>query len=201
MGCDKFDLYLKEELTEKEFHAHMDKCQECWMAFETDKDLMSEAAALNTDLQVPDLWTEIRHEIILSPEAKDKTRFWPQTLIWSAAAALLFAVVFWAVSIREEAPTESRILSHQALEQVKTAEENYIRAIEGLEEIARDKLTETREPLAQLYRNKLKLIDAQINKCRNELERNPANAHIRNYLLAALQDMQTTLTEIIELKS
>ena len=74
-------------------------------------------------------------------------------------------------------------------------------AIEVLEDMAAAKLDETKEPLAQLYRNKIKLIDAQIRSCQNELERNPANAHIRKYLLAALQDMQSTLTEIIELKS
>ena len=86
------------------------------------------------------------------------------------------------------------------LEQVKEAEESYISAIEDLEDMALGRLDETKEPLAQLYRNKIKLIDAQITSCRNELERNPANAHIRKYLLAALQDKQRTLTEIIELK-
>ena len=199
MNCNKFDLYLTNEMDEKTFQKHRENCAECEKAYDEDKSLMDKAAILNRELDVPDLWPDIQSELTLSPGKREKKRFNPQFFAWSAAAAVLIAVSFWALTLSQPEASESRILSVQTLEQVKEAEESYINAIEDLEDMALGKLDETKEPLAQLYRNKIKLIDAQINSCRNQLERNPANAHIRKYLLAALQDKQSTLTEIIEL--
>ncbi len=48
-----------------------------------------------------------------------------------------------------------------------------------------------------LYRDKLAVIDGQIEKCQEALERNPGNAHIRRYFLAALQDKKQTLAEAL----
>jgi len=200
MNCYKFDLYLTDEMDEKAFHKHRENCPECTRAYDGDKSVMDRAAILNKELEVPDLWADIQRQLVLSPKKKYKKRLNPQIFAWSAAAAVLIAISFWALSLIQPEASDSRILSLHALEQVKEAEESYISAIEDLEDMALEKLDETKEPLAQLYRNKIKLIDAQINSCRNQLERNPANAHIRKYLLAALQDKQNTLTEIIEIK-
>jgi predicted metal-dependent hydrolase len=52
-----------------------------------------------------------------------------------------------------------------------------------------------------LYRERLEVIDAQIAKCREAVAANPANAHIRRYLMAALQDKKETLAEVLNLKS
>jgi len=48
-----------------------------------------------------------------------------------------------------------------------------------------------------LYRDKLAAIDAQIDKCREALDSNPGNAHIRQYLLAALQDKRQALADVL----
>ena len=56
MNCNKFDLYLKDEMDEKSFLAHQENCPECTRAFKGDKVLMDKAASLNEDLEVPDLW-------------------------------------------------------------------------------------------------------------------------------------------------
>jgi len=45
--------------------------------------------------------------------------------------------------------------------------------------------------------DKLAVIDGQIEKCQEALERNPGNAHIRRYFLAALQDKKQTLAEAL----
>jgi CII-binding regulator of phage lambda lysogenization HflD len=103
-------------------------------------------------------------------------------------------------SYQKETSSE-RILSQNALEKVKDAEEKYLDAITGLEDLAYYQLENTTEPLAQLYRNKLSLIDRQIQNCQEALETNPANSHIRRYLMAALQDKQKTLEDILEVSS
>jgi hypothetical protein len=51
--------------------------------------------------------------------------------------------------------------------------------------------------LQLLYRDKLETINRQIIACKEALEVNPANAHIRRYLFMALQDKKETLKEII----
>jgi hypothetical protein len=51
-----------------------------------------------------------------------------------------------------------------------------------------------------LYRDKLETIDAQIERCKEALALNPASAHIRRYLLAALQDKKGTLAELLSYK-
>jgi hypothetical protein len=50
-----------------------------------------------------------------------------------------------------------------------------------------------------LYRDRLETIDAQIARCQEALAENPSNAHIRRYLLAALQDKKETLRELAQL--
>ena len=52
--------------------------------------------------------------------------------------------------------------------------------------------------LMLLYRDRLETIDDQIEQCREALSENPANAHIRRYMLAALQDKKETLKELLE---
>ena len=50
------------------------------------------------------------------------------------------------------------------------------------------------------YRERLDAIDVQIERCRNTLEKNPANAHVRRYFMAALQDKRATLAAVLNLK-
>jgi hypothetical protein len=52
--------------------------------------------------------------------------------------------------------------------------------------------------LMLLYRDRLETIDDQIEQCREALSENPGNAHIRRYMLAALQDKKQTLKELLE---
>ena len=51
-----------------------------------------------------------------------------------------------------------------------------------------------------LYRTRLETIDAQIVQCREALALNPANAHIRRYLIAALKEKKDTLAEVLSLE-
>ena len=54
--------------------------------------------------------------------------------------------------------------------------------------------------LALLYRDKIATIDTQIDRCLRALHGNPANTHIRRYLLLALRDKRETLEEIVQLE-
>jgi hypothetical protein len=114
------------------------------------------------------------------------------------ALAALGAAVFFALrSTPPAAGPEPKFLAASALAQVELKEKEYVQAIDALESRALPKLESLNFELMALYRDRLETIDAQIERCREALDTNPANAHIRRYMLAALQDKQETLAQIL----
>ena len=112
-------------------------------------------------------------------------------------AALLFLALAGFLYYRQQQPLPVKgLLAEKALQRVEAAEADYLQAIAGLEAAAGPRLTALPPDLASLYRTRLEAIDAQIIRCREALAANPANAHIRRYLLAALQDKKETLRSI-----
>jgi len=114
-----------------------------------------------------------------------------------AGAAALSLIALAAVLITRSAVSSSGILTARALARVESVEKEYLAAIGDLEKMAGPKIEAMDLQMVSLYRDKLTAIDAQIAKCREALDSNPANAHIRRYLLAALSDKRRTLTEIL----
>jgi hypothetical protein len=196
MNCQKFEDYLSDRLDLKTFQIHMESCEMCRKSFQVDSQIIARSKQLNEDLIVPDLWPSIQGSIQKKRAAN--IHFFPiKELIYVAAASLLIVTTLIILKPYFMEETSTRILSEQALEKVKKAESNYMKAIDALESLAYMQLEDRSEPLVQLYRNKLSLIDHQIQNCRNALESNPANSHIRKYLMAALQDKHETLEEIL----
>ena len=200
MSCHKFEEYLNEQLDPDTFKTHMVSCDRCQKAYQLDGRILQKSKKLNDKMVIPDLWTHIEdsihHEKPVIIKFKSTKR-----LLFAAAATFLIVTTVWMFNTYQEDKPSARILSEQALEKVKKAEVVYLEAIVELEDLAYVQLEVTSEPLAQLYRNKLSLIDRQIENCQNALESNPANSHIRQYLMAALQDKQITLEEILLIDS
>jgi hypothetical protein len=71
-----------------------------------------------------------------------------------------------------------------------------MKAIEELEKQTIPRMASMNIELMLLYRDRLETIDDQIKRCREALSENPANTHIRRYMLAALQDKKETLMEL-----
>ena len=200
MNCHKFEDYLNEQLDLDKFKVHMETCNECLKAYQIDQKIMRQSRNINKRLEIPDLWSLIEKTLQIERPVLLKFKKTKRLLIAAAAALLILTTIWMFNSFRQEKSSD-RILSQQALERVIEAEENYQEAIKELEELAYTQLGETTEPLAQLYRNKLSLIDRQIENCKAALEKNPANSHIRQYLMAALQDKRKTLENILKLNS
>jgi len=200
MSCHKFEDYLNEQLDLDTLKVHMESCEECRKAFQLDAQIMDLSRNLNENLAVPDLWPSIEEDLRGKKPVILKFRSTKRYLL-AAAASFLIITAIWIFNSYQNDTSPRRILSQQALEKVREAEEKYLDAINQLENLAYYQLDDTTEPLAQLYRNKLSLIDRQIQNCQEALESNPANSHIRQYLMAALQDKQKTLEEILELSS
>ena len=200
MRCHKYDDYLRGIMNLSELKDHVQSCEDCNKEYHLDSQIMERSKKLNQNLTVPDLWPSIKKEIEMEEIPHPGFRF-RKKLILAAAAMIMITAAIWVVNLLHRDVGDERILSSKALEKVKEAEKVYIDAIRDLEDSAYLRLETTSEPLAQLYRNKLSLIDQQIRNCQEALENNSANSHIRRYLLAALQDKQKTLKDILQTNS
>jgi len=214
MTCGKFKAFERGRMSREAWELHAGECPDCRAEAERDRRLSEKTARLRKPLSAPELWNRI--ETALQAEAEKtaavsggrdvRERFFTQPagaklgrwLVPAAAVALLAAAAAVVFLVRSPARlSESGLLDRQALARVDAREKEYRAAIDDLEKRTRPLLAEMDPSLMSLYQDRLSVIDAQIGKCREALDRNPTNAHIRRYLLAALQDKKDTLAEVL----
>ena len=195
MSCTQYEKYDFGQISSEEFEQHLKDCSFCQQEIAKDERIMDAAASLNDKKTIPSLWPEIEKKL-------QKKHFHfripqiPGHLIKIAATILIgiSMVIFFGP---ETDLDQYSILSESALQEVEQQEQAYVQSIERLERIATKKMESFDLNLALLYRDKLETIDSQIESCQDALENNPANTHIRRYLLAALDDKKQTLKEIL----
>jgi hypothetical protein len=203
MSCREVERYEKGELSEAEYERHAASCPSCREALRRDAEIMEGAKELRRPVQAPGLWRRIE-KALEEEAAKEKVRT-PLLVRFrrlAPAAALIMAAVslVFYFGLRKRTPAlPSGILSGSALARVEETEKQYVKAIEALEKQAQPQMAGLDLELILLYRDRLETIDSQIRRCREALESNPANAHIRRYLMAALHDKKETLAEISKL--
>lgn len=205
MKCDRYEAWWMGDLSDEEFSAHRESCQECATAWRLDQRIEQEARDLPGPAQGTGLWDRIAEELDEDCPPVVTTmprRRIPTSRIWVMAAVLVLCVGLGSVMLREgrgPAPAPRNLLATEALARVEAAEAAYETAIRGLEAQAEPVLAEADTRLMLRYRQRLEIIDAQIRDCRTMLAQDNANAHVRRYLLAAYRDKADTLTELLAL--
>ena len=194
MDCKQYEEWDVGRLDGKRFRAHAQDCVDCQRHLHEDERLMALARSHQGTVEAPRLW--LRIEKTLRDEQSHAYSWTPW--IWKAAAVLLVGLGLGYALYRPTAPAPSGLLTDSALAQIEHAEREYIEAIAQLELQAQAKLSQLDPDLSLLYREKLDAISEQVELCREATEENPANAHVRRYLLAALQDKNSTLKELME---
>lgn len=197
MNCSYYQNDSLNTLPEAEIKQHLKVCPSCAERVSYENSIMHEAKTLNPIQPDTDLWGKI--EARLESKAKPKnifTLFGKHRIVFAAAAALFILASLSTFYFLTPVNT-SGILSQGAMLKVDISERNYLEAIEELEEEAQPILATLDTDLMLLYRDKLETIQTQIDRCREAINKNPGNAHIRRYMLAALQDKKETLKEII----
>ena len=126
----------------------------------------------------------------------------------AAAAAALFLIATFGLQVfrnaggREPltnfAPAREPLLSDRSLEEVESAEANYVRSIDRLSALARPQMENPTTPLLVSYREKLLLLDSAIAEMRAQIESNRFNSHLRRELLAMYQEKQRTLQGLMK---
>lgn len=196
MECKQYENYELGKISSDTFTRHLDVCAECRDALQTDAQLMASAASLKGHIKSPDLWPEIEQILITQKKRSYSTILLPS--LYKIAAVFLITVSLLFVFNQKMEKDTSRILSASDLRDVEQKEQEYIRSIDRLERVAATRMDAMDLNLILLYRDKLETINAQIERCQGALEENPANTHIRRYLLAALNDKKQTLRELIQ---
>jgi len=210
MKCDKFDAHETGAMTAEEFARHARDCAECRTQAALDERLDRETALLRNPVEAGRLWDRIEKSL-----AEEKARHiarnespapirrkwmiffsrrWP---VLVPAGAVLLALAVLGIRLSQKPASPSGLLARDALAKIEIKEKEYSDAIDALERQARPKIAAMDLQMMSLYKDKLAAIDAQIDKCREALSGNPANAHIQRYLLAALQDKKQTLADVL----
>ncbi len=200
MSCEAYRQFELGELEETVFNRHAQNCVECQRLLAQDAQLLALAKSLRPPGSNPLLWAKI--ENALRAEQQKRRPAWLQEHKWTLlrmAAVLLVAVGLGSYFLLKPKPSDSRLLAGAVLEQVEKTESEYAAAIAELERVALPQMAKLDIDLMLLYRDRLETIEAQILRCKEALATNPANAHIRRYLLAALQDKKVTLQELLKL--
>jgi len=203
MNCEFYQKREWGEMDEGEFSRHLPTCAECQKLLEQDARILTLAQSLQKPMASPLLWTKIENSLRAEQQKNRRNR----RINWSEqkwtllriAAILLIGIGLGSYLIFKPEPNEPRLLAGAALEQVEKKERAYAEAIIELEHAALPQMAKLDAELMLLYRDRLETIDAQIARCKEALVENPSNAHIRRYLLAALQDKKETLRELLQL--
>ncbi len=203
MSCEAYRQFELGEMEETVFSRHAPSCAECQRLLAQDAQLLTLAQNMKPPIANPLLWAKI--ENALRAEQQKHRPAWLSVLqehkwtLLRMAAVLLVAVGLGSYFLPKPKPSDSRLLAGAALEQVEKKEHEYAAAIAELEAVALPQMAKMDVDLMLLYRDRLETIDSQILRCKEALATNPANAHIRRYLLAALQDKKETLKELTNL--
>ncbi len=223
MSCNKLKKYELGKISSARFERHAKECAICQEKIRLDERLMSKAKSLaEKPIQAPILWSRIEEDLHKEKESlhQEKEKLKGRTFEQAApafglrplrfkllplipvAAALLAAAglgIYFGLKALSRPPS-SGLLARQALAKIEKIEREHMQAIEELEKKALPKMASLDLEMMLLYRDKLETINAQIERCKEALALNPANAHIRHYLLSALQDKKGTLAELLSYK-
>jgi len=211
MTCHKVDEYESGIETAEEFARHVRDCPDCREAVRLDERLERELEMLRLPAAESGLWDRIEATLRVEKERQAAAPVLPTArrgrlaaflagrwpILVPAGAALLALLILGTGGGPKGPLSPSGLLERKALAEVEVKERDYIAAIENLERRAGPRIAAMEEPRFALYREKLATIDATIGQCRQALAMNPANAHIRRYLLAALQDKEQTLADVL----
>jgi uncharacterized iron-regulated membrane protein len=192
--CTDIDNLLLEgdELALRAVAEHATTCAACAATLEAWNDLSATARGMRASWQSDMLWPRIERAV-----RRERRRGWTQLLQVAAALAIFLGIAAVTWSVIRERQFDNAILRASALDEVETAEQQHVAAIDRLEKVAEPKLESPSTPLMVSYKEKLMLLDDAIAECQTQIQRNRNNAHLRRQLLAIYSEKQRTLQDVL----
>lgn len=198
MNCEHNEAYALGRLKQDAYQRHRQTCPTCQTIEAKDAELQSLFAEMNDAVPAPPPFERLRPQLQASARIIPFHRR-PLPLLLAAAAMLLLTFTLgWQLG--RDGDVGPGLLDRDLIADLIQQEETYLAGIERLEEQVAGPLGAMDTELRGLYEQRLALIDQQILDVRRALDENPANAHLRRYLLAALVDKRATLGEVIDAK-
>jgi hypothetical protein len=218
--CRNLDEALRTEAPSllAAMEAHAEGCAACRRELSEWKELRAAGPSLKKAWDSPRLWPQIHQALAEeSQKAGSAGAAAPSAsgLRWLPAAAMvaLFGIataglwVFRNSGGREPLTSSwqasrAPLLTDQAFDEVEAAEKTYVASIQKLSRLAEPRLANTASPLMVNYREKLNLLDTAIADLKSSIDQNRYNTHLRKELIAAYQEKQRTLQNLMkEVKS
>ncbi len=167
---------------------HIARC--AWCADSTaDAKLDELLRKLERPLPAPDIWARIEKEL---PQKRSSG---PLFVVLKAAAVIL-VVALAALLLLPQDDADGRLFTWSSSQRAQWYEQQYSKAIAEMEKEIGPQIAEMPLELSLLYRDRLAVIDMQIEACRRTLELEPGNVTAHRYLLAAMKEKKETLKEI-----
>jgi len=187
---------------------HAETCDACRRQLWLWGEISSVAPGLREEWETPDLWPGIRRALAAQQKA-DRPRFgsrggWRDWRLMAAIAALLVmggAASLWKYARPAPAPAgpqDPDFLTEQTLKEVEQSEAAYRASIDKLARLAAPKLTAAENPVAVAAREKLLVLDSEIDNMRSTVSHNRFNAELQTELAALYRDKEDTLKEIVQ---
>jgi len=197
-------LAVPELLPDAREHAKVcDVCRrELWLWGE----MSAVAPGLREDWETPDLWPNIRQTLVAQQQAA-KPRGWRGSFDWrmiaGIAAALTIAVSIFMMKYSRPTPApgtprDSDFLTEQTLKEVEQTEAAYRASIDKLTRLAQPRLSAAENPVAVAAREKLLVLDSEIDSMRSAVNHNRFNTQLQAGLAEMYRDKQDTLKEILQ---
>jgi len=197
--CEQLDdlLYDATPLSMETAARHAAECPSCAETLAAWNEVSETAQSMRTTWDNDMLWPRIERAL------REERKRSPMKRLWQVAAAVLITVglsatITYALRVQNhQAAFDRDILQLSALDEVQRAENDHLRAIEKLEDVAGTKLDDAETPLMISYKEKLMLLDDAIEECQANIDRNRQNAHLRKQLLAMYSEKQQTLEDVL----
>lgn len=153
----------------------------------TPEELDRAASQLPHEWESPGLWVAIERRI-----------WWRRVgAVGGLIAAGIVVGLLLAPTKRTAAPSQSPLLTEEAMADVERAERAYRTSIEKLDRLAARKLLQPKSPLLAAYGEKLRVLDAAIEQIDGEMKSNGFNAHLHVQMAALYRDKQQTLEKVV----
>ncbi|MGO4879888.1 MAG: hypothetical protein ACLP59_03585 [Bryobacteraceae bacterium] len=188
---------------------HAKTCEACRRELWLWGEMSSVAPGFREEWESPDLWPKIRQTLAAQQKADKQRGFrarggWRDWRMMAAIAAVLALAVsggVWKYTRPAPAPAAAQdpdFLTEQTLKEVEQTEAAYRASIDKLSRLAAPKLSAAENPVAVAAREKLLVLDSEIDNMRSTVSRNRFNAQLQAELAVLYRDKQDTLKEILQ---
>ena len=203
--CEDLERALATPELLPDAREHAKVCDACRRELWLWSEMSTVAPGLREEWETPDLWPQIRQTLAAQQKAAK-----PGGLSWRSswrmlaiAAALATAVSVSLVTYLRRVPMpgakpDPDFLTEQTFKEVERTEAAYRASIDKLTRLAQPRLSASENPEAIAIREKLLLLDSEIDNVRSTVARNKFNAQLQASLADLYRDKQDTLKEILQ---